>query len=61
MKDEEIEPCDNSDYEFEKMKDDFLMIENEIDALECIRYYGFRLSRKYLPDKYKSLLVVNNG
>ena len=62
MQDEEIEvePYDNSDDEFDKMKDEFLMIENEKDALECIRYYGVRLSRKYLPGKYKSLLVVNN-
>jgi hypothetical protein len=36
MQDEEIEiePYDNSDYEFDKMRDEFLMIENEQDALE---------------------------
>ena len=68
--DEELDDCDefddfsydnecccrgrDPDYEYDLMRDDFLMIENEADAKRCIENYPF--GTRYLPEHYHYLL-----
>lgn len=44
------------DYEYDRMRDDFLMIATEEDAKWCIESYPFAV--RYLPEHYHYLLKV---
>ena len=46
---------DYADYKFDGMRDDFMMIESEQDAKDCIERYSY-LAGRYMPVKYKYLL-----
>lgn len=49
------EDCqDDTDYQYDMMRDDFMMIENEDDAISCINRYPSQL--RFLPDDYVYLL-----
>lgn len=47
---------ENLDHQYDTMRDDFLMISSEADALHCIKYYGVEVAERYLPEQYKYLL-----
>ena len=59
---EEYEDCndydcgDDADNKYDMMRDDFLIINNEQDALDCIIRYPSQM--RFLPNKYKYLLEV---
>ena len=47
---------DRADRLYDEMRDDFLMIENEEDAKNCIKRYGPLQTSRFLPNEYKYLL-----
>ena len=47
---------DDSDSAYDTMRDDFLLINSESDALYCYDMYGENLSFTYMPNRYKYVL-----
>lgn len=47
---------DEMDYQRDLMRDDFMMIENVKDAVDCVNRYSSALCKKYLPEQYLYLI-----
>ena len=55
---EDRDYSDYADYKYDMMRDDFLMIDSEESAKDCIERYPSMVG-KYMPEQYRYLLKEN--